>query len=280
MAQWATLGANREVTEPHGHGLNQGPHINGIKRNFLLVELSRSCRLFYILRRRRGEISQCQTSPIYRWASESAFVPDVWLMWYPRPAAPRETATGPACSGHFQSILCLPWVEGVWGGQSSLQAGSRNGKTAGPLEPIWPSISHLGETNSLGMPCACLKQNNCLVRTESKQPAPASLPNVRALQKKELVWLSPPGLWFRGLSLPEVYLTDSGFCPLPFPFSFLKHSGWWRPQKDESPWTTAPFQHGACCAALLRASSSQPNEPEKERIGLLLGSWLSSPQSW
>lgn len=31
----------------------------------------------------------------------------------------------------------------------------------------------------------------------------------------------PTSLWLRGLSLPRVSINKSGFCPLPFSFSFL-----------------------------------------------------------
>lgn len=66
---------------PRGHGLTQGPHPTGIKRNksckyYFLIGHSRFCES-YILRERRRKTSQCQTSQ----ASESASIPDLWLMW-------------------------------------------------------------------------------------------------------------------------------------------------------------------------------------------------------
>lgn len=66
---------------PRGHRLTQGPHPTGIKRNksckyYFLIGHSRFCES-YILRERRRKTSQCQTSQ----ASESASIPDLWLMW-------------------------------------------------------------------------------------------------------------------------------------------------------------------------------------------------------
>ena len=170
-----------------------------------------------------------------------------------------------------------------WGWKWSLEsrAPSRQGaETARQLGHLsicdHPSVTW-GKQTHFGIPCACLKQNDYLVRFGIKTSCPPPPSWCPGTPEKELVRLSPSGLWFGGLPLPEGYLIESAFCPIPFPFSFLEHSGWRLPQKDKSPWTTAPFQHGACCAALQRASFSQPNEPER---GLLLGSHLSSPQSW
>ena len=84
---------------------------------FCLIEHSESCRIFSILRERRGETSQRQTSHFLGGSSESASTPDLWPVCYSRPSVLRKTAAGPACPRSFP--VCPPHTRaGRWGGES------------------------------------------------------------------------------------------------------------------------------------------------------------------
>lgn len=205
----------------------------------------------------------------------------------------RETWIEPAC--HFQSILHIRGeVAGVQGEQCSLRVAGRNCKQTVQLEPVWPSVSHLGKQAHFRVPWVSHKQNNCLVRIQIKTPLSAPLLMSRQSRKTNLFGYLPPLVWFRGLSLSEVHIIDAGLCPLPFPFSFLlKHSVWWHPWKDKSLWTTALFQGCACFAAFPRESFMTAEWTNERTSPLSFGcqdtpphthpradNWLQATLSW
>lgn len=174
-------------------------------------------------------------------------------MWSSRPT--EGTAAGPAHSGSF-SVHPPPTRGGGGARTAELPPGKEQ-----KLQDNWTTRAYLtthqspGETNTLWN-TLCLSQAKWLFGKNSNQNnLPPSLPHVQAIQKKELVWLSPPELWFRGLSLPEVYLIDSGFYPLPFPSCFLKHSGWYYHRRTKVP---EPQPHSSMVPALLLSREQAP----------------------